>query len=147
MKRILLSVVTVVTVGLLSFSAMAACEITPGFEKFNKDGMRKGPSAPDKEPVKGVKVVKIGEVEGLVSQPDKYVFYDVRPKSFYDGCTIKGAKHARFFHKGNGELTKDMVKAEVDAGKTVIFVCNAAKCYLSLNAAIQSDSLKPSRHF
>jgi len=138
MKRISILIATIFAFTLVSFSAVAACKLNPGFEKYNKEGMRKGPSAPNKEPIPGLKIVNIGEVEAMVNQPNKFVFYDVRPKSFYDGCTLKGAKHSRFFNKGNGELTKEIVKQEIDAGKTVIFVCNAAKCYLSLNAAIQS---------
>ncbi len=130
----------VLLVSLLSIFSLAtlACTLNPGYEGYNKD-KAKGEPVTAGDPAPGLKLLTPTDALNLIEN-DKYVFIDTRPERLYQKCKIKNSKLHPYAIPGDAEntLTQEIVKGYIDAGKTVVFYCNALKCYRGLNAAIQA---------
>ena len=126
---------------LLSFTLVAQlhaeCKLKPGFDKYNKQGMLKGPAAPKESPIDGVKYLDEAGLMALLNKKD-VIFVDNRPVDFFDTCKVKNAVNKQYDFIGNGFLKKSDVEGWIKEGKRVVFYCNSIRCYRSLNATIQS---------
>ncbi|MCK5072290.1 MAG: rhodanese-like domain-containing protein [Bacteriovoracaceae bacterium] len=133
---------------LMTFSTLAiadcyisknGCGIHPEFKTYNSDKFMGPAISSPGDPAPGLKYILPSEAIKYIKNPN-YVFIDTRPISLFNKCQIRESKNYNYSVPGNSKntLTKEIVKKFADAGKTMIFYCNALKCYRGLNAAIQS---------
>lgn len=142
--------------GLCFSASLMANTLDPAFASFNKDKFSGDVMAPNKEPIKGLKVLEIynkdqAERNKLLKDyfSGNYVVIDTRSKTLNEQCHIKNSANLEYKfagEKGN-ELTKEKLTKllaekgkdkDVPTKKGVVFYCNDAKCYRSTNAAIEA---------
>lgn len=115
------------------------CKLNPEFVGYNNKLLKGPKAAPPKDIAPGLEFMALDEALKHIKN-DNYVFIDTRPKHLYNQCRIRRAKHYDWGFPGRetNTLTKKVVEELIKKGKTIVYYCNARKCYRSLNAAIQS---------